>query len=109
MNVSRLRADIDSGKTGDKSPGHDPAAAPLGTDDEAAGTPVPRDIAEQVRAQENRVDGEAMARQNASPAYGDTLSRDPPVSMRTGLLVVSLAAALSAFLCVVLLLRYGNA
>jgi hypothetical protein len=38
-NVERQRADIDSGRTGDKVPFPDPAAAPLGTDDEAAGTP----------------------------------------------------------------------
>jgi hypothetical protein len=34
--------DIDRGVTGDKVPGSDPAAAPLGTDDEAAGTPPTR-------------------------------------------------------------------
>lgn len=33
----RLRSDIDGGRTGDKVPWPDPAAAPLGTDDEAAG------------------------------------------------------------------------
>lgn len=41
-NPDRLRDDIDSGKTGDKIPFPDPAAAPLGTDDEAGGaTPHP--------------------------------------------------------------------
>jgi hypothetical protein len=34
-----LRDDIDRGRTGDKVRGGDPAAVPLGTDDEAAGTP----------------------------------------------------------------------
>ena len=38
--VDQLRSDIDSGRTGDKMPAGDPAAAPLGTDEEAAGTPV---------------------------------------------------------------------
>jgi len=38
--VERLRVDIDRGRTGDKVDWPDPAAAPLGTDDEAAGTPV---------------------------------------------------------------------
>lgn len=33
--ADRLRADIDAGRTGDKVPFPDPAAAPLGTDDEA--------------------------------------------------------------------------
>jgi hypothetical protein len=38
-NVDQLRDDIDSGRTGDKVAFSDPAAAPLGTDDEAGGTP----------------------------------------------------------------------
>jgi hypothetical protein len=46
-NIDRLRAEIDSGRTGDKVPVADPAAAPLGTDEEAAGTPtVPEAIAQ---------------------------------------------------------------
>lgn len=36
----QLRADIDSGRTGDKVAFPDPAAAPLGTDDEAGGHPT---------------------------------------------------------------------
>ena len=43
--TEQLRHDIDSGRTGDKVPGSDPAAAPLGTDDEAAGTaPDPKAV-----------------------------------------------------------------
>jgi hypothetical protein len=38
--VAQLRADIDSGRTGDKVAAIDHAAAPLGTEEEAAGTPV---------------------------------------------------------------------
>jgi hypothetical protein len=34
--VAQLRSDIDSGRTGDKVNAHDPAAAPLGTDEEAS-------------------------------------------------------------------------
>jgi hypothetical protein len=41
-NVTHLRSAIDRGKTGDKIPYSDPAAAPLGTDEEAAGTPLSR-------------------------------------------------------------------
>jgi hypothetical protein len=45
--MAQLRDDIDSGRTGDKVAATDHAAAPLGTDEEAAGTPVdPRIIAE---------------------------------------------------------------
>lgn len=36
--VEQLRAVIDRGQTGEKVPFSDPATAPLGTDDEAAGT-----------------------------------------------------------------------
>jgi hypothetical protein len=35
--TDRLRSDIDHGRTGDKVDFPDPAAAPLGTDEEAAG------------------------------------------------------------------------
>lgn len=38
-NVAQLHGDINKGRTGDKVAGNDPAAAPLGTDEEAAGTP----------------------------------------------------------------------
>ncbi|MGD9617958.1 MAG: hypothetical protein AB7W06_21600, partial [Alphaproteobacteria bacterium] len=37
--MARRKDAIDRGLTGDKVPGFDPAAAPLGTDDEAAGAP----------------------------------------------------------------------
>jgi hypothetical protein len=42
MSISgeQLRADIDSGKTGEKVAYPDPAAAPLGTDAEAGGAPT---------------------------------------------------------------------
>ncbi len=40
-NVDQLRAAIDGGQTRDKVAFPDPAAAPLGTDEEAAGTPLP--------------------------------------------------------------------
>jgi hypothetical protein len=37
--TAQLKGDIDGGRTGDKNPVFDPALAPLGTDDEAAGRP----------------------------------------------------------------------
>jgi hypothetical protein len=49
-----LRRDIDAGRTGDKVPFRDPAAAPLGADDEAAGhPPSPHEVA-LARAHETR-------------------------------------------------------
>jgi hypothetical protein len=50
--VEQLRNDIDRGRTGDKIDGSDPAAVPLGTDEEAAGTPVPADEVARTRARE---------------------------------------------------------
>jgi hypothetical protein len=64
-NVSQLKDDIQSGRTGDKAPGFDPGASPLGTDDEAAGRPAqPAQIA-QARTQEARP-AVRNARPNAS-------------------------------------------
>lgn len=40
LTVPQHQARIDRGEEGDKVPGFDPAAAPLGTDEEAAGTPT---------------------------------------------------------------------
>ena len=50
--TDRLRFDIDSGRTGDKVAAPDPAAAPLGTDEEAAGTPPSREAIELTRRKE---------------------------------------------------------
>jgi hypothetical protein len=46
MNVDKLRRAIDRGDAGDKVAANDPAAAPLGTDEEAGGHPP---SAEQIR------------------------------------------------------------
>ncbi|GGC78643.1 hypothetical protein [Chelatococcus reniformis] len=52
----QLRHQIDSGKTGDKVPGSDPAAAPLGTDDEAGGHPNTDEQIGRAQAQETSRD-----------------------------------------------------
>ena len=48
-NPDALRADIDSGATGDKVPMTDPATAPLGADAEASGVPTPPEAVAEVR------------------------------------------------------------
>jgi hypothetical protein len=50
--IERLRADIDGGRTKDKVAGSDPAAVPLGADDEAAGTPPSKEAVQMARANE---------------------------------------------------------
>lgn len=52
--TEQLRRDIDSGLSGDKVDGGDPSAAPLGTDEEAAGTPVAPEKVAQARVAERR-------------------------------------------------------
>jgi hypothetical protein len=60
-NAAQLRGDIDRGRTGDKTPGVDPAAAPMETDAEAGGTPpTPEEIA-QAREAERRGPGRRNA------------------------------------------------
>src|SRR4051794_27745647 len=54
--ADRIRAEIDRGHTGDKVDWPDPAAAPLGTDDEA-GSPVP--MAQASEAKSVTISGEA--------------------------------------------------
>lgn len=51
-NMAQLRTDIDSGRTGDKVAAIDHAIAPLGTDEEAAGTPVSTHVIAQAREYE---------------------------------------------------------
>jgi hypothetical protein len=47
--VEQLRDDIDHGRTGDKVDAPDPAVAPLGADEEAAGTPPDRGVIDAAR------------------------------------------------------------
>jgi hypothetical protein len=51
---AQLREDIQLGRTGDKVKARDPAVAPLGTDEEAAGTPVPPSAAQHARDTERK-------------------------------------------------------
>jgi hypothetical protein len=74
MNPDQLRSAIDSGGTGDKVAFPDPAAAPLGTDEEAAGTPVSAAACRQAylmetgRAQSSRIRSDrAATRRKPSP------------------------------------------
>lgn len=52
--TEQLRHDIAQGLSGDKVRGLDPAAAPLGTDEEAAGTPIDPRLLAVVRGRERK-------------------------------------------------------
>ncbi|MDD7972788.1 hypothetical protein [Roseinatronobacter alkalisoli] len=54
-----LRHDLDAGRGRDKTSAPDPAAAPLGTDDEAAGTPISPEQASRARDREIHAAGPA--------------------------------------------------
>lgn len=56
-NAAQLRGQIDQGEAGDKSPGVDPAAAPLETDAEAGGAPPTTEEIKRALAREKRAPG----------------------------------------------------
>lgn len=96
--TEQLRDDIDSGRTRDKVPARDPAAAPLGTDDEAAGTtPAPEVVA-------NARHAEAVAR---GAAKGPGAAANPQavtvVRPRTVAVMIGGAAVVAALIIIALL------
>ena len=82
--VERLRSEIDSGQAGDKVDFGDPAAAPLGSDEEAAGTPPDRAAIARTRMQE------IVRRPHARWTAGPILY----VSFITVLIIIALLLAL---------------
>ena len=57
--TAQLKADIDAGRTGDKVSNADPGLSPLGTDDEAAGTPASPDRIALAHRNETRIGAQA--------------------------------------------------
>lgn len=87
--TDRLRDDIDSGKTQDKVRYPDPAAAPLGSDDEAAGNP-PSPRQRQQEAQNRDVQDEPSRRDpGALWAYGFLIVGAVLVVLAVGLFMLS--------------------
>ena len=67
---AQLKADIDSGRTGDKITHPDPGLSPLGTDDEAAGLTPSAERVSLARATESKPDGvhaQEVGRDSAKP------------------------------------------
>lgn len=66
--ADQLRDSIDRGQTGDKVAGGDPAAAPLGTDEEAAGTgPSPAAVTAALDAERRDANRPAAVTEGAQP------------------------------------------
>lgn len=94
--TDQLRAAIDRGHTGDKVLASDPAAAPLGTDEEAAGTPIPPRAIAQAHAHETSRSARMPSGQSAHPA--PPRAADKPSRTRTLLIVVASVAIVIAIL-----------
>ncbi|WP_067216180.1 hypothetical protein [Stappia indica] len=100
--AANVRGDIQKGRTGDKVPGFDPAAAPMETDAEAAGTqpPPPSGDARQTAeaASTDTTPPYAYASSNASAMR--PFDRQKPKSSVRMVTVAMIAAAVVALLVV---------
>lgn len=86
-----LRDEIDRGRMGDKVPASDPAAAPLGTDDEAAGTPAD---GERTRlAAQQRIAGDPPRRPSLAQGPRRSGWAALAIAVGVGVLIVVLAAS----------------
>ncbi|HVI31242.1 hypothetical protein [Phenylobacterium sp.] len=98
--TAQLRDDIQSGRTGDKVAGFDPAASPLGTDDEAAGTPPSPETVHATRAEE-RAGRPSSATKNAATPQ---LQPDARLGGQKGLTLAAAAGVGAAALLGLLLI-----
>ena len=71
--TEQRRHDIDQGRTGAKVRVPDPAAPPLGTDEEAAGTPINPQVIAQTREAEEMMERPTDAQRSAEGAPTDVL------------------------------------
>ena len=98
----QLKHDIDSGRTGDKVRHFDPAAAPLGTDEEAGGASLSPETISLERERERRIGAQAQGA-GFSETHGAT--RAPAARKSFGwALIILLALVLGA---IVFLLVHG--
>jgi hypothetical protein len=85
--TAQLQHDIDTGRTRDKAGGFDPAAAPLGTDEEAAGDPPSPELVALARREEcARASGRGCA-SAATPA----MAPDARLGPQPGLAIAAVA------------------
>lgn len=92
--VDRLRDRVDRGGTADKVAFSDPAAAPLGTDDEAAGTPPDVARARMARDLEASRDAES-AEIKSTPARRQNRSYTTTIAVLAFFVILALLAALA--------------
>jgi hypothetical protein len=93
---AQLKHDIDSGRTGDKVGGFDPAAAPLGTDEEAGGAPLSPQSLQHARAMERNAGRSTANANGAEPALqpdGEMRRAGPGLPILIGVGAAALLAA----------------
>lgn len=95
-NPDRLRQRIDRGKGADKVDFPDPAAAPLGTDDEAAGTPITQEQLQTAMAHETRPGGGPAAARSGPQTNTRSNARFVLLLVLAGALVIAVTALLVA-------------
>jgi hypothetical protein len=91
--TDQLRDDIDRGRTGEKVNFSDPAAAPLGTDEEAAGTPLDATVVAMVRDSE-------LAKAPDRPR-DEAQSSDDPQYRGRGVVLLAIIAAVFALVALI--------
>ena len=89
--TAQLKSDIDSGRTADKVAYGDPGLSPLGTDDEAAGTPASAQTVAATRQRERDI-GAGVRAEEAKETKGDRAWFIP--TLVTVLLVVVVAVGI---------------
>jgi len=94
--TAQLKGDIDSGRTGDKTQVFDPGLSPLGTDDEAAGTPPTPEQVDQARHQESSTRWKEDAKKD-SYAHQDSRKALYAFIGFIGLVLVLFVGAVSIF------------
>jgi hypothetical protein len=100
---AQIKGDINGGLTGDKVPGFDPAAAPLGVDEEAGGAPYDPHLLARTRDAERA----GRPRNSNSNAASPELQPDARAPSRKGSLLLGALAGLvaaAALAAVILLL-----
>jgi hypothetical protein len=99
-NPAQLQHDIDSGRTGDKIAGFDPAAAPLGTDEEAGGSPAAPELVAESRRAERAAAPNSATQNAATPA----LQPDAQLSHRPFLTPLLVGGVIALALVAVMML-----
>lgn len=99
MTAEPLRTEIDRGRTGDKVAFPDPSAAPLGTDDEAAGTPSDGETLSNnsARHESGRTGNSPGATDEASRNFSGELVRPKGLPRKIAIIVLAISTLVAVF------------